>query len=67
MEGGVVVSLEGVGEAGDVLGRELDGELGPVEDGRLGGNRVIQRRFNVGVPRARVPQKDVHVRDRSER
>ena len=66
MEGGVVVSLEGVGEAGDVLGRELDGELGPVEDGRLGGNGVIRRRFNVGVPRARVPKEDVHLRGRSE-
>ena len=66
MEGGVVVSLEGVGEAGDVLGRELDGELGPVEDGRLGGNRVIQRRFNLGVPRARVPEHASTRRDRSE-
>ena len=36
-------------------------------DGRLGRKRVIQRRFNVAVPRARVPKKDVHVRDRSER
>ena len=33
----------------------------------LGRKRVIQRRFNVGVPRARVPKKDVHGRDRSER
>ena len=45
---------------------------GPPEglDGReedLGRKRVIQRRFNVTVPRARVPKKDVHVRDRSER
>ena len=33
----------------------------------LGRKRVIQRRFNVAVPRARVPKKDVHGRDRSER
>ena len=32
-----------------------------------GRKRVIKRRFNVGVPRARVPKKDVHGRDRSER
>ena len=35
--------------------------------GDLGRKRVIQRRFNVAVPRARVPKKDVHGRDRSER
>ena len=38
-----------------------------VEGPRLGRKRVIQRRFNVSIPRARVPKKDAHVRDRSER
>ena len=33
----------------------------------LGRKRVIQRRFNVAVPRARVPKTDVHGRNRSER
>ena len=33
----------------------------------LGRKRVIQRRFNVGVPRARVPEKTFTLRDRSER
>ena len=33
----------------------------------LGSTRVIQRRFNVAVPRARVPKKDGYVRDCSER
>ena len=32
-----------------------------------GGNRVIQRRFNVGVMRARLPGKTFTLRDRSER
>ena len=40
-------------------------------DGRdrrhLGRKRVIQRRFNVSVPRARVPGKAPTLRDRSER
>ena len=34
---------------------------------RLGRTRVIQRRFNVSVPRARVPGKASTLRDRSER
>ena len=34
---------------------------------RLGSKRVIQRRFNVSVPRARVPRKAPTLRDRSER
>ena len=34
---------------------------------RLGSTRVIQRRFNVSVPRARVPEKASTLRDRSER
>ncbi|KAK7254540.1 hypothetical protein SO694_0001143 [Aureococcus anophagefferens] len=34
---------------------------------RLGSKRVIQRRFNVSVPRARVPGKASTLRDRSER
>ena len=32
-----------------------------------GSKRVIQRRFNVSVPRARVPEKASTLRDRSER
>ena len=35
--------------------------------GLLGRKRVIQRRFNVSVPRARVPGKASTLRDRSER
>ena len=34
---------------------------------RLGRKRVIQRRFNVRVPRTRVPEKASTLRDRSER
>jgi len=34
---------------------------------RRGRTRVIQRRFNVSVPRARVPGKASTLRDRSER
>ena len=34
---------------------------------RLGSTRVIQRRFNVSVPRARVPTKASTLRGRSER
>ena len=34
---------------------------------RLGSKRVIQPRFNVSVPRARVPKKASTLRDRSER
>ena len=33
----------------------------------LGRTREIQRRFNVSVPRARVPEKASTLRDRSER
>ena len=33
----------------------------------LGGKRVRQRRFNVGVPRARAPEQTVTLRNRSER
>ena len=36
-------------------------------DRRLGSKRVIQCRFNVSVPRARVPEKASALRDRSER
>ena len=35
--------------------------------GGQGRKRVIQRRFNVSVPRARVPEKSSTLRDRSER
>ena len=38
-----------------------------VADLRLGRTREIQRRFNVSVPRARVPEKASALRDRSER
>ena len=34
---------------------------------RLGRERVIQRRFNVGVPRARVPERTFTLRDRPKR
>ena len=37
------------------------------EEPRLGRTREIQRRFNVSVPRARVPKKASTLRDRSER
>jgi hypothetical protein len=33
----------------------------------LGRTRVIQRRFNVSVPRARVPKKQSTLRERSKR
>ena len=33
----------------------------------LGRKRVIQRRFNLAVPRARVPETTFMLRDRSER
>ena len=33
----------------------------------LGGTRVIRRRFNVSVPRARVPEQAPRLRGRSER
>ena len=52
-------------EAADVHGDVV--AEGVVRLADLGRKRVIQRRFNVAVPRARVPKKDVHVRDRSER
>ena len=45
---------------GDVERRLADAQ-------RLGSKRVIQRRFNVSVPRARVPEKAPTRRDRSER
>jgi hypothetical protein len=35
--------------------------------GFVGRERVIQRRFNMSVPRARVPQKAYALRERSER
>jgi hypothetical protein len=37
------------------------------EELRLGRTRAIQRRFNVSVPRARVPGKASTLRDRSKR
>ena len=38
-----------------------------LEAERLGRKRVIQRRFNVSVPRTRVPEKASMLRGRSER
>ena len=63
-------------ERGRVAGRERrPRELGRVDlveervalDRRLGSKRAIQRRFNVSVPRARVPEKASTRRERSER
>jgi len=39
----------------------------PLNGDDLGSKMVIQRRFNVSVPRARVPEKTSTLRDRSER
>ena len=36
-------------------------------EGHLGSTRVIQRRFNVSVPRARVTENTSRLQDRSER
>ena len=47
-----------------VLAVDLRAELA---EQRLGRKRVIQVRFNVSVPRARVPEKASTLRDRSER
>ena len=79
----VVVDEDGVAlapEPRDAAGRAAEGVLraagraGVAERGRgvapapgLGSTRVIQRRFNVSVPRARVPPKASTLRDRSER
>ena len=54
---------------GEAKGGDDDGEGKRDEHGRvdLGRTRVIQRRFNVSVPRARVPEKASTLRDRSER
>ena len=46
---------------------ELRAERGRREAEHLGSTREIQRRFNVSVPRARVPKKASTLRDRSER
>ena len=46
---------------------ELRAERGRREAEHLGSTRVVQRRFNVSVPRARVPEKAPTLRDRSER
>ena len=56
-------------DAEAVVGRRARRAVEPrgEEPGRLGGTRVIQRRFNVSVPRARVPEKASTLRDRSER
>ena len=73
----VVGGLEDEGRVeGDLLGHLVDdgaelegrGHLAVERRGdRLGRTRVIQRRFNVSVPRARVPEKASTLRDRSER
>ena len=75
--GGEVRVVERVGEE---LGLEAEARVAPVarpaaagdaveEVARvdLGSTRVIQRRFNVSVPRARVPEQASTLRDRSER
>ena len=46
----------------EVIGGETQRGVGP----RLGGKRVMQRRFNVSVPRARVPGKASTLRGRSK-
>ena len=69
-----------VERVGEELGLEAEARVAPVarpaaagdaveEVARvdLGSTRVIQRRFNVNVPRARVPKKASTLRDRSER
>jgi hypothetical protein len=56
-------------EADEAALRELDeeGVLALRGEPRLGSKRVIQRRLNVSVPRARAPGKASTLRDRSER
>jgi len=56
---GARVRLDLAGDARRLLGEPLDE--------RPGQQREIQRRFNVSVPRARVPEKAPTRRDRSER
>ena len=51
-----------LGAAASVLFDAFD-----VDGDGQGRKRVIQRRFNVSVPRARVPEKSSTLRDRSER
>ena len=69
-EGGVGVDAgedEGLGDE-RVLVRGVGAvALGVREPLGLGSTRVIQRRFNVSVPRARVPGKASTLRDRSKR
>ena len=48
-------------------GRRNDSHEGEYDGYDQGRTRVIQRRFNVSVPRARVPKKASTLRDRSER
>ena len=60
----VVERGEGVGVDADAV-REEPREAPRVRD--LGSTRVIQRSFNVSVPRARVPKKASTRRGRSER
>ena len=47
------------------LSRELD-DAPRTDEKDLGSTRVIQRRFNVAVPRARVRETTYMLRDRSE-
>ena len=56
----VAAAVEGDGLLDGRQARDLDDE-------RLGSKSVIQRRFNVSVPRARVPEKASTLRDQSER
>ena len=68
---GPEVRVEDVSAAEGRVGRAGGGERGEADDGgrrhRLGSTREIQRRFNVSVSRARVPNKASTLRDRSER
>jgi hypothetical protein len=77
---GVVAAVERLARAAAVVVREhlarvvagARGEGGLVRVARLrdrglGRKRVIQVRFNMSVPRARVPEKASMLRDRSER
>ena len=62
-EDGVVAAMPG---GADVDRPAAPGISGPCASS-LGSKRVIQRLFNVSVPRARVPKIVSALRDRSER
>ena len=56
-----------VAARGDALHAARREEHEARERDDLGRTREIQRRFNMSVPRARVPEKASTLRDRSER